>query len=631
MELSDFESCLKAGNEPKLSEVASSITQQTYDKGLLRQFASLSISYSQYSLAISFFKAIESTSKLSAEDYFGLAMCCFQLEDWENSANYFKLVLQQNPKHLSSIMNLALCFEHQKLNSKAIELYQQALVIERKNPDIYNNYANNYQKQRMFEEAEAQYQRGLKYAPNHYLLLKNYLLLLIESGNYTNFESIHGSFASLYQSDSEPDYIKAVFLQEKGLLKQAIDYFERSLTIFERSHKCWVKYISCLVQDEQIDKAIQKSRKRYSLANDSASLYLLAYALSYSRKDSDLNEARLALINITAQNNLNFVAMDCLVKVYLKLGLNVEAIAACNAIYESCNDLEILSSLQASYVTLNKLEKAQEVLTLLVQKQPDCSEHYRDLGILYIKQGNLQSAEEFLSRAFSLCPNDQRTLAHYIIVKQGLGKTTEAASMLLLEHLLLQRKIEVPGDVSHFLASLKKEIMLQPTLEWEPKGLATRKGQMTQDIRTDEYLNLKLFKESLHKIIDDYIALLKSLRSNVDIFMEIPESYKVHLWAVVLDNDGYVGPHIHENSWLSGAFYVQLPNVIDNNSENKDGYLLFGMPHENLNLNNSENYKFIQPREGYFVIFPSYYFHSTIPYSSKKNRISLAFDVEILD
>ena len=93
-------------------------------------------------------------------------------------------------------------------------------------------------------------------------------------------------------------------------------------------------------------------------------------------------------------------------------------------------------------------------------------------------------------------------------------------------------------------------------------------------------------------------------------------------WSVVLGPRGYHSTHTHVQGWLSSAFYVALP---DDMGASPAGYLSFGNTPPELGLN-LKPIKEVQPKAGRLVLFPSYYWHSTIPFAEGE-RQTIAFDI----
>jgi uncharacterized protein (TIGR02466 family) len=95
-------------------------------------------------------------------------------------------------------------------------------------------------------------------------------------------------------------------------------------------------------------------------------------------------------------------------------------------------------------------------------------------------------------------------------------------------------------------------------------------------------------------------------------------------WSVKLEPDGFHADHLHPEGWLSSAFYVELPQTIGEDS--KQGWIKFGQPGAPTRPA-LEAEHFVRPEPGRLVLFPSYMWHGTIPFSGTQTRLTMAFDV----
>jgi tetratricopeptide (TPR) repeat protein len=97
-------------------------------------------------------------------------------------------------------------------------------------------------------------------------------------------------------------------------------------------------------------------------------------------------------------------------------------------------------------------------------------------------------------------------------------------------------------------------------------------------------------------------------------------------WSVRLrPGVGHHVNHIHTDGWLSSAFYVDLPSVMQE-SAGREGWIKFGEPGVPTSpVLEAEHY--VQPQPGRLVLFPSYMWHGTIPFSGNERRLTFAFDV----
>jgi Rps23 Pro-64 3,4-dihydroxylase Tpa1-like proline 4-hydroxylase len=59
----------------------------------------------------------------------------------------------------------------------------------------------------------------------------------------------------------------------------------------------------------------------------------------------------------------------------------------------------------------------------------------------------------------------------------------------------------------------------------------------------------------------------------------------------------------------------------------QSGWVEFGTPPERFLVTTPPDTRAIEPRAGRLVLFPSYFYHRTLPFDSRQRRISIAFDV----
>jgi uncharacterized protein (TIGR02466 family) len=96
-------------------------------------------------------------------------------------------------------------------------------------------------------------------------------------------------------------------------------------------------------------------------------------------------------------------------------------------------------------------------------------------------------------------------------------------------------------------------------------------------------------------------------------------------WSVRLSAQGFHTNHMHPKGWISSALYIAVPDEVTGASDDA-GYIQFGAPEAKLGLN-LPPIRTIKPQVGNLVLFPSYMWHGTIPFSSRQPRISVAFDI----
>ena len=60
--------------------------------------------------------------------------------------------------------------------------------------------------------------------------------------------------------------------------------------------------------------------------------------------------------------------------------------------------------------------------------------------------------------------------------------------------------------------------------------------------------------------------------------------------------------------------------------DRKEGWFTLGDPPFDVPWNDKVR-RYIQPREGMLVLFPSYFYHATVPFEGSHARTTIAFDV----
>lgn len=97
-------------------------------------------------------------------------------------------------------------------------------------------------------------------------------------------------------------------------------------------------------------------------------------------------------------------------------------------------------------------------------------------------------------------------------------------------------------------------------------------------------------------------------------------------WSVKLTGGGRHVNHIHSEGWISSAYYASVPEETQNSGEGGPGWIKFGEPPFKTQPETPPQ-RWIQPRAGLLVLFPSFLWHGTAPISEGVTRVTAPFDV----
>ena len=172
-------------------------------------------------------------------------------------------------------------------------------------------------------------------------------------------------------------------------------------------------------------------------------------------------------------------------------------------------------------------------------------------------------------------------------------------------------------------AELARQIANHPTLR---KDATTVEGQDTYELFGGEEPSFKVLEGFIHGEIDKRLRELPD-RPGDPFVARRPRDYRLQSWGVKMWNQGYQVPHVHFKAWLSGVYYLQLPEVVDDPAAEHQGWIQFGQASAQFYTHSSPPIRLIKPAEGMIITFPSYYWHRTLAFSSGQERISIAFDV----
>lgn len=95
-------------------------------------------------------------------------------------------------------------------------------------------------------------------------------------------------------------------------------------------------------------------------------------------------------------------------------------------------------------------------------------------------------------------------------------------------------------------------------------------------------------------------------------------------WSVRLRSSGFHTNHTHPRGWISSACYIELPDCM-RDPQSRQGALTFAEPGLMTTPPLPAQYT-VRPEPGMLVLFPSYFWHGTVPFKSDQPRLTVAFD-----
>ncbi len=235
-----------------------------------------------------------------------------------------------------------------------------------------------------------------------------------------------------------------------------------------------------------------------------------------------------------------------------------------------------------------------------------------------LANGEASLALETANAARRLTPADQQAIALATTAQRLLG---DASRHDLVNYELVRSYRLTPPppwtDLPSFLADLAAALGARHRLAGHPIGQSTRGGgEAALDARFAEEPAIRGFFEAVQGPIARHIATLG----------HGPQPFRIAgAWSVRLRPGGFHANHVHPRGWISSAFHVSLPSVVEDAAA-QAGWLKFGQPGPPTRPALPPEH-FVRPEPGLLVLFPSYLWHGTVPFAGDEPRLSIAFDV----
>ena len=163
----------------------------------------------------------------------------------------------------------------------------------------------------------------------------------------------------------------------------------------------------------------------------------------------------------------------------------------------------------------------------------------------------------------------------------------------------------------NFLMELSKRI--------EGERRSNRNGWQSDTLLWKE----NVFKPLLDEALNATRMIAKSLSNK-----EPPQMVVRAMWGNINPKGGFNFTHVHPSGWLSGVYYIQLPE------ENNEIVFQDPRPARMMDFQRSslitDEYFSHHPKVGELLLFPSWLPHFVSPNTSDQNRISISFNVELI-
>ncbi len=592
---------------------------------------------------------------------FQLGVKSHQEGDFLDARQRYQEHLRQHPDDFNALQLLGLVYSSLGDIDGAIAHLQQSLTINPEQPYVINSLGVCQKKQGLYKEAQACFAQSINLKNDYLDPHKNLIRLLLDIKNHkearlalenakehlTNHSALKKLEADYHHSVE--NYTRAIALLEELLEADPNSILmKHSLALNLRMQGQSARALEFYNELEQ--GGLKRFQLFHNKANAMADLGQLEGAIEYYRKAIKENPAY-----VESHKNLSGLLWE--------IGEQKTFLSSyIDAFHLLPSDLELRFSYAATLVRVGEYSVAYDFLTQFSKLAEKDYRYYDLIGKAYKGLGdktkalamqrkayefdNIPSAIsislaetllelEFYSEAQKVIdeclrhePNNKHAWAVLGLAWTMLG---DPRSEILndYDNLVREYTIETPegfDNIQDFCQQLGTYLKGLHTAKRQPLEQTLAGGTQTQgNLFNDSNPLVRALVKSIEECVRDYIKNIKELEGALPIIKSHDSFHFSGSWSVLLKQNGFHNQHVHPMGWISSAFYVQLPDSIDDEQE-KQGWLKIGPSNIDL-VESVAHQKHIKPAVGKLVLFQSYMWHGTIPFSSNEERITVAFDV----
>lgn len=291
-------------------------------------------------------------------------------------------------------------------------------------------------------------------------------------------------------------------------------------------------------------------------------------------------------------------------------------------------DASMIAQAADLLIEIDALDMAQELATQAWQSDQASVGVLLTLVRAALASGDGVGAAAAVAEACAKNPVNQHVLALQATVWRMLD---DPRFHLLYDYKNVVRTylIEPPAGWStrsQYLSDLAAELKASHRYKTHPFGHSIRDGSQLPNLLTVQTPAIQAFRQVIAAPVQEHLNHLFTLGEQpLPLVARNTGRWQIQgIWSVLLKPGGFHVDHVHPEGWLSSAFYVELPEATE--SEDRQGWIRFGesgavvKPHQPAQ-------HFVKPEPGMLVLFPSYMWHGTVPFTGTQNRLSVALDI----
>jgi tetratricopeptide (TPR) repeat protein len=523
--------------------------------------------------------------------------------------------------HVKAIHLLALVEKNAGNPEAATHLFERAAELDPRDPEIANNRAIFARQNGDLALAEDEFRRALAVNPAFRQASTGLGRLFIDTERWKDALELYEPLVAENPGDVVLRYGLATALLNLGRTEEAADLFD---TLIREGN-------------EQAEIRFMRGRARLELNEVDAALEdLLA---SYSAQPSNFTLRSLASTYWMQRNKRAFLDL-------LEQSARVPELAVTTAeIFRQSGDpqraLDVLAAAReraplsaeswsvaaTAHIDLEEALEAEAAARACLDENPADRLILGSLLTSLLMQGKAEEAMPIVRRMRESEPDGQHWIAYEATALRMMG-SERYRELVDLDRFVRPYELPVPNGfetIEDFNAAFLEALEPWHRYETHPLDQTLRDGSQTpRDLTTIDDPVIKAFYRALDVPIRQYMADVGSGDDHPLTARNTGDYRITGAWSVRLHGGGRHINHVHPEGWISSAYYVAVPDEVRTDADHA-GCIKFAEP-PFATVPPTPPEKWVRPRAGVLVLFPSFLWHGTQPIHDGSVRVTAPFD-----
>ena len=522
-------------------------------------------------------------------------------------------------KHPQALHILGLSEKRLEDFDRAAQLLEKAARLDPKNHEIANNQGLNARAMGDMDAAKLHFHRALRLKPDFLSAAKSLGRTLTDLKEWEAAADVFQTAAKLAPGDAGVIYGRALCALELGEAEACEAALTALIQNDPQAHFYFIRGRARLEMDD-IEGGTADLEASWQMRPDALILKTLAgtYWMQGARDKFDLllqtapYELSLTVIDLIRESGDLEAALVRWREMDRALQATPNALALKALIRREQGDGQ--GALKAALAAHAQAPDAPGIADMLI--------------VAHLMCGEAGKALAHARRMRALQPLAQHWIAHEAQALALLGEPI-ADELLDVERLVRAYQLPVPDgyeSIEAFNADFVEALARHRRYITHPLDQSLRNGAQTaRDLTAIDEPAIKAYVAALDTPIRQYLADIGRSQDHPLTARNSGDFEFNGMWSVALAGQGYHVNHVHPEGWVSSAYYAAVPQETLN-GHSRAGWIKFGEP-PFATIPPSGPLKWVQPKAGLLVLFPSYMWHGTEPISKAALRVTAPFDL----